>query len=208
VSAKSALRTQTAIVRTLAHELRRERSERPEMADDLQGQVLEESVRLASTISSLTSARLSQPPIFLERERAEPGEALSEPRRRILIVEDDEQTRAALSGWLGYEYEVMTASDGCEGLALASQITPDIIVTDLWMPKLDGISMVNRMMSVDSLRNVPVVFLTGQTEPASIAASFSAGGHSYLTKPVDLEMLEDEIRSALSGRPLASQNAG
>lgn len=117
-----------------------------------------------------------------------------------LIVDDDEGARTALAAWLGRDYEVVTAGDGIEGLERAAEMAPDIVIADVWMPRLDGVSMVNRMKRIDSLRDVPVVFLSGQTEPVSIAAGFSAGGHSYLTKPIDLGLLEDELRLALGSQ--------
>jgi CheY-like chemotaxis protein len=53
------------------------------------------------------------------------------------------------------------------------------------------------MKDIEALRDVPVVFLTGHAELARIAAGFSVGGHAYLTKPVDLELLDDEVRAAV-----------
>jgi CheY-like chemotaxis protein len=194
----SALRTQTAILRTLAHELRRQRAE-PEATEDLEGQVVEESARLASAMQEETRARQSRLPDPAEAD-GPVGDPISGRRRRILIVDDDEGARTALAAWLGRDYEVVTAGDGIEGLERAAQMAPDIVIADVWMPRLDGVSMVNRMKRIESLRHVPVVFLSGQTEPVSIAAGFSAGGHSYLTKPIDLGLLEDELRLALGSQ--------
>jgi PleD family two-component response regulator len=192
------VRTQNAVLRTLAHELRRQRSE-PETTDDLEGQVVEESARLASAMREANRARQSRSPGAPELDSAV-GDPISGRRCRILIVDDDEGARTALAAWLGRDYEVVTAGDGIEGLERAAEMAPDIVIADVWMPRLDGVSMVNRMKRIDSLRDVPVVFLSGQTEPVSIAAGFSAGGHSYLTKPIDLGLLEDELRLALGSQ--------
>src|ERR1019366_9265519 len=106
-------------------------------------------------------------------------------------------TLKALAGWLSHEYDVVTAGDGIEGLAHAVASTPDVIVADVWMPRLDGVEMVRRMKQIETLRRVPVLFLTGQTTPASVMAGFPAGARAPLSKPVDLDLLDRKVRSAL-----------
>jgi DNA-binding response OmpR family regulator len=126
-------------------------------------------------------------------------------RARILVVEDEDGIRTALARWLGYEYEVATARDGVEGLAAATQKpAPDVILTDVWMPRLDGVSMVTRIKAIHALRWVPVIFLTDHTAPRSVIAGIAAGARAYLPKPVDLDVLDRKVRSAL--RASASAN--
>jgi CheY-like chemotaxis protein len=127
------------------------------------------------------------------------AEAQSPPTRaHILIVDDDDLTLKALAAWLSYEYEVVTAHDGIEGLERAAELTPDVIISDVWMPRLDGVEMVRHMKRIEGLRHVPVLFLTGQTSPASVVAGISAGARAYLSKPIDLDVLERKLRSALA----------
>lgn len=120
-------------------------------------------------------------------------------RARILVVEDDVHTRTALTRWLEQDYEVVTASDGLEGLEAATKLDPppDLILTDVWMPRLDGVEMVTRIKRIELLRKIPAIFLTGQTSPVSMMAGLSAGARAYLPKPVDLEVLDRKLRSAL-----------
>ncbi len=117
----------------------------------------------------------------------------------ILIVEDDANTRTALTRWLEQDYDVVTASDGIEGLEIATtqDPPPDLILADVWMPRLDGVEMVTRIKRIESLRKIPAIFLTGQTSPVSVMAGLSAGARAYLPKPVDLEVLDRKVRSAL-----------
>jgi len=126
------------------------------------------------------------------------AETLPPPTRaRILVVEDDESTLHALAGWLSYDYDVVTARDGIEGLERALESPPDVIVADVWMPRLDGVTMVRRMKQIAALRPIPVLFLTGQTMPASVIAGIAAGARAYLPKPIDLDVLDRKLRSAL-----------
>jgi DNA-binding response OmpR family regulator len=123
-------------------------------------------------------------------------------RPRILLVEDDVPALAALARWLEYEYDVVTARDGLEGLEIATtrEPAPDLIITDMWMPRLDGVEMVSRIKAIQALHRIPVIFLTGQNSPKSVIAGISAGARAYLPKPVDLAVLDRKVKSALQHR--------
>lgn len=77
---------------------------------------------------------------------------------------------------------------------------PDVILTDVWMPRLDGVAMVGRLKEIAGLRRVPVIFLTGQTSVESVVAGIAAGARAYLPKPVELDTLDCKLRSALISR--------
>ncbi len=123
-------------------------------------------------------------------------------RRCLLVVDDEDGTRTALARWFSRDYEVLTARDGAEALEIASlhNPPPDVIVSDVWMPRLDGVSMVKCLKQNDLLHDVPVIFLTGQTSPRSMIAGIAAGARAYLCKPVDLDALDRKVRSALAAR--------
>jgi CheY-like chemotaxis protein len=194
-----AVRAQEAVVRTLADELRRQRS-RPDTPAGLDDQVREESKRLLTAMADRSNARSSQVPDESLATRGAP-QSVGSRRRRVLVVEDEDSARNALASWFCGAYEVATARDGAEGFAVASTFAPDLIIADVWMPIMDGITMADQIRSIESMREVPVIFLTAHTSIESVAAGFSAGGLAYLTKPVDLELLEREVLAALE--PLA-----
>ena len=114
------------------------------------------------------------------------------------MVEDDDEARAALARGLAPEYEVFTARDGIEGLKAATETSFDAIVTDMHMPGIDGVAMVDRIRRLHAPATVPVIFLSAETAPDRIAAGFSAGATSYMIKPVDLDLLDGELRRALA----------
>lgn len=119
-------------------------------------------------------------------------------RRRVLIVEDDEPTRRLLAITLRRNYDVIAASDGLEGLELAfATPPPDLIVTDVMMPRLDGLGMVREIKRRDPGRKTPVIFLTAKGGAADVAAGIGAGARHYLVKPVKLSALEDMVKSIL-----------
>ncbi len=118
--------------------------------------------------------------------------------KRILVVDDDEGTLRAIAALLSGEYDVFTASDGVEGLQAAIVHPPDLIIADVWMPRGDGVTMVQRIKQIEALRHVPVIFLTGQTSVHSVVAGISAGAWAYLPKPIDPDILERKVRGALA----------
>ena len=192
---ESAVRAQEAIVRALAEELSHLDPDSPAAAD-LRTQLVEESGRLAFRVAATDGG-----PRGSNAAHRAIGQASATPRRsRVLIVEDDDGTRTALARWLSGSYDVVTARDGQEGFALAIASPPDVILTDLWMPRVDGMSMVSRLRRVDSMRMVPVVFLTGQTSTERVQAGVSSVAFAYLPKPIDLEALEHALRAALTER--------
>jgi DNA-binding response OmpR family regulator len=118
--------------------------------------------------------------------------------RRVLIVEDDEPTRRLLAITLRRTYDVIAAADGVEGLEMATATPgPDLIITDVMMPRLDGVSMVREIKRRDPNRKVPVIFLTAKGGAADVAAGIGAGARHYLVKPIKLGALEEMVKSIL-----------
>lgn len=119
-------------------------------------------------------------------------------RARVLVVEDDDAMCDAIVRSLRVDYDVVIARDGAEGLETAEAATFDAIVTDVWMPKLDGIAMVNKLRAHLAPATVPVLFLSGEGAMATVAAAYATGATAYLPKPVDFAWLGQEIRWMLT----------
>jgi two-component system chemotaxis response regulator CheY len=184
-------RAQAAVVRTLTSELKREGHE-TDGAEGLRAQAVEESARLSSALEGLSRARRAiRAPLDT---RPKPCLPLERQRPRVLVVEDDDASRAVLVEALGVEFEVTEAVNGAQGLKAATERTFDALVTDVRMPEMDGITMAERIAGVRGSPLLPVIFLTAETAPERIAAGFSAGATSYMVKPVDLDLLEEELR--------------
>ncbi len=117
---------------------------------------------------------------------------------RILIVDDKPQnvdilaTRLKASG-----YEILTANDGQEGLAIAREKHPDLILLDIMMPKMDGIEVCQRIKGDDSLPFMPIVLVTAKSDSKDIIAGLEAGAEEYLTKPVEQGALVARVKSML-----------
>ena len=117
---------------------------------------------------------------------------------RVLIVDDDPWILRMVSTLLEKRgYAISTASDGEEGLMRADQLRPDLIITDVMMPKLDGWSLVRALRSRAELALVPVIFLTALGGEEDRIKGFRLGADDYLPKPFRFEELDLRVANAL-----------
>ncbi len=116
---------------------------------------------------------------------------------RILVVDDVPANIDIVRARLESQgYEVITAADGEEALAQAKTAEPDLVLLDIMMPKLDGISVL-RQLKQDAKQFVPIILLTAKADVRDVIAGFDAGGDDYLTKPFDQGALVARVRSML-----------
>lgn len=117
--------------------------------------------------------------------------------KTILLIEDDTTLRESLEDLLKLEgYNVVTASDGLQGLHLAIDYIPNIILCDISMPKMDGYQVFNKMQENASLSSIPFIFLTAKAELQDIRTGMMLGAEDYITKPFDF----DELKIVISRR--------
>lgn len=111
----------------------------------------------------------------------------------LLIAEDNPDTRSLLRWLLESEgFDVTTAEDGAAALKFLDLTQPDVILTDLMMPQVDGIELIRRVRGSSDLANIPIVALTAYGSNY-IAQAKNAGANATLRKPEDLDQLVDTI---------------
>jgi CheY-like chemotaxis protein len=116
----------------------------------------------------------------------------------ILIVDDDDDTRYLISRVLSDEgYRVVEARGGSEAVQLALEQTPDLILMDIAMPRVDGLSTVWELRGRPGLANVPIVIMSGYDTYDLRAESAAAGCGDYLEKPLDIDKLRAIVRNSL-----------
>jgi signal transduction histidine kinase/DNA-binding response OmpR family regulator/ligand-binding sensor domain-containing protein len=115
---------------------------------------------------------------------------------KILLIEDDEDMRFYIKQELS-EYTVETASDGVEGVALAKKSIPDIIISDIMMPRLDGYGVIEELSNHQLTSHIPLILLTAKSSAASKIRGFKAGALEYLKKPFDANELRLRIANIL-----------
>lgn len=116
---------------------------------------------------------------------------------KVLLVEDEPTLAMIIKDTLdGDEFDIVLAANGEEGLALYREIQPDIIVTDIMMPKIDGFTLVRHIRKTDS--RIPVLFLSARSAAKDVVEGFELGGNDYLKKPFGMAELIVRIKALLN----------
>ena len=131
------------------------------------------------------------------------GTGMTEGRAwSMLIVEDDPDVRSLLVSIFSGSYAVCEASDGAEGFSLAKSRQPDIIISDVMMPVMDGMSLVAKLRQDFETCHIPVILLTALTSSGNEIAGINQGADDYIGKPFDIDVLEARCRSLLEKRAI------
>lgn len=118
--------------------------------------------------------------------------------KTVLVVEDNEDFSHFLSQELGRIYnKVLTAKDGIEGAMMAEAENPDIIVSDVMMPRMNGTDMCRRIKENIETSHIPIILLTAWSTDEGRAAGYKAGADAYIAKPFDMEVLLARISNLL-----------
>jgi len=121
--------------------------------------------------------------------------------RKILIIEDEPDLRLILAMCLKHsgDFDPILACDGMEGIEVARQQMPDLILIDVMMPKLDGYATCRLIKQDERLRDIPVIFLTAKTDSREVNRAIRAGACGYLPKPFDPLQLAGQIDRIADG---------
>ncbi len=117
---------------------------------------------------------------------------------KILVVDDDLGTRLSIGDYLELSgYEVIAANDGQEGLVMVNKHHPDLIVTDIIMPQMNGYELVRQVRQKPNFRLLPVILLTARIQTQERILGYQSGCDLYLPKPFELEELAAAISNLL-----------
>lgn len=117
--------------------------------------------------------------------------------KTILIIDDEEPIRELLKLTLqsaGFD-SILEASDGEDGLALAARYLPDLILLDLMLPGMDGLSVCRRLKTSPDTRMIPIIMLTAKSDESDIVVGLEMGANDYITKPFSRKVLTARIRA-------------
>ena len=120
---------------------------------------------------------------------------------KILCIDDDPNNRSLVNRLLtNYNFHVIEAETGLEGIQVAKRETPDLILMDINMPGLDGHETTTRMRSITGLKNTPIIALTIRTGTGDRELALAAGCDGYITKPIDVDNFPHQVIDYLQGR--------
>lgn len=121
--------------------------------------------------------------------------------KQILIIEDDASVRQLVSRLLTKSgYACTTATDGLDGLRALELAIPDLIILDVLMPELDGLTFVKALKTQRDTKPIPVIFLTAKSDPLSMIEGINVGAKFYVTKPFQSEDLLAKVNKVLGER--------
>ena len=145
-----------------------------------------------------------------DEERRAPGRAAETPTDAatassgssptVLIVEDNADMRTYLWNQLSEDYDIQEAENGEEALDRARVESPDLVLSDVMMPDVDGVELCRRLKDDDALRDMPVLLLTAKAGEEAEVEGLDAGADAYVEKPFSMETLRARIQSLLDNR--------
>ena len=115
----------------------------------------------------------------------------------ILVVEDEHTLRRLLEYKLGKQFRVLTAENGVEALKMLDQELPDLIISDIMMPKMDGFTLQAAIQDKEETRAIPFIFLTAKADEGSQLKGRRTGVDDYITKPFDIDQLISRVQRLL-----------
>jgi two-component system response regulator MtrA len=118
-------------------------------------------------------------------------------KHRILIIEDNPDTRRFLEVMLGKEFEIITAENGVIGIDYARNKNPDLIILDIMLPVLSGYDACSLLKKDDRTKHIPIIFLSAKNTVNDITQGLITGADDYLAKPFDYKELQARIKARL-----------
>lgn len=125
--------------------------------------------------------------------------------KKILVIDDSDQIRWFLKHVFAKEYEIFEARNGEEGVKVAREVLPDLVLCDVMMPVKDGFETCKELKSDSRTSQIPVVMLTAKVESEDVITGIEAGADDYITKPFDVEILRSKLNSLVKRRDQLKQ---
>ena len=130
-------------------------------------------------------------------ERGDYEKEFNQPETTILMIDDNKELLWMLKDILSDEYSILTAENGEEGLVLLKQKTPDLIITDIMMPKIDGITLIKQLKSNKHTMHIPLIILSAKNTTDEKIEGIESGADAYIPKPFNTQYLRSIIKQLL-----------
>ncbi|GAB3654264.1 two-component regulator propeller domain-containing protein [Echinicola sediminis] len=126
--------------------------------------------------------------------------AIEKSKHKVLVIEDEAQMQNFLYDLLKDHFEVKTANNGAEGKITAERWQPDLILSDIMMPEMDGMTLCKLLKTNFITSHIPIILLSAKSNEDSIADSYELGADDYVTKPFNLKILISRISNIIDNR--------
>jgi DNA-binding response OmpR family regulator len=185
---KAHLQPDEIIEMAAAHTLRKPQAEIPELFDE------EEEVAEAGESAAAPGEEGK------DGAADEEIDLLKQGREIILVVEDSADVRDYVRGALETEYQVIEAADGREGIQKAQEIIPDLVISDIMMPGIDGYELCRQLKNDVATSHIPIILLTARASDENIIQGLETGADDYITKPFNTRILMARIKNLIDLR--------
>lgn len=156
------------------------------------------SFHFASNLDNILPHYVDDNSMMMEQIEELNKENITAQSKTILIVDDNSDIRTYLKLRLQNSFNILVAGDGVEGLEKSMIHIPDIVISDIAMPQMDGITMCQQIKSNPITNHIPIILLTARTRDKYLQKSLANGADAYLTKPFDIHMLKQKIDNLLN----------
>lgn len=146
--------------------------------------------------------KLQDPPAPTESTSLNDEDLIQREKEKLLIIDDDDDLREFIRQELSKYYEIHEASDGEIGLQSAKEIIPDLIVSDVAMPKMNGIELCTKLKEDQLTQTIPLILLSGHSAEENKLQGLHAGADDYLAKPFEITKLHARIKNLLKTHQL------
>lgn len=142
----------------------------------------------------------------VEPEMTEETKVRSKSKRYVLIVDDDKDIREYISRELSADYHTIECANGKEALDAILKKAPDLVISDVVMPEMDGITLCRKIKQNININHVPVILLTAKSKEEDNLEGLDIGADAYMVKPFNIEMLKKTAQNIIRNRELLRNN--
>lgn len=135
---------------------------------------------------------------IIESEEEKKGRVKS--KYRVLIVEDDEEIRNYIAKEFARSFHIMESCNGKEALELIFKKSPDLVISDIMMPEMDGLTLCRKIKQNVNLNHIPVILLTAKTREEDNLEGLNTGADAYIMKPFNIEILQKTVENLINTR--------
>ncbi|GJM33397.1 MAG: hypothetical protein DHS20C18_23980 [Saprospiraceae bacterium] len=162
--------------------------------------LLEKGELLTRPVATLPGINAAIPEEVFVGETKETNATGFKSKELVLVVDDNDDVRAYIMDQLRDRYRLLEARNGKEGLEIAKESIPGLILSDVMMPEMDGIEFCNQLRKLETTSHIPVIILTAKADREDKLQGLETGAEDYLTKPFDAEELKLKVRNLLEQR--------
>lgn len=143
-----------------------------------------------------------QRPILVEEAAVDEEKSKSKTKSKhyVLVVEDDEEIRRYICNELSNEFNVVESPNGKEALAMILKKAPDLVISDVMMPEMDGLTLCRKIKQNITINHVPVILLTAKSSDEDNLEGLSTGADAYIVKPFNIEILRKKVSNIIKSR--------